>query len=113
MKDLLTRTDELLLLAIYRLKEEAYTVPILEHLEKVSAKKNWTLAAIYIPLLKLEKNGIVESYLGEPTSQRGGRSKRYYRITSKGLKALQEVKELERTMWEGIPDMIYGDRRNK
>ncbi len=109
MKELLTRTDELLLLTIYRLKEDAYTVPILEHLEEVSSRKNWTLAGIYIPLLKLEKNGIVESYLGEPTSQRGGRSKRYYKITNKGLRALQEVKELQKTMWDGIPDMIYSD----
>ncbi|MFC1725026.1 PadR family transcriptional regulator [candidate division KSB1 bacterium] len=103
---LLTRAEELILLAIWKLKEDAYCVPILDEIEKVSNKK-WTLGGIYVPLHRLEKDGYVTSYLGEPTNERGGKSKRYYNVTPKGVKALQEIKKLQDASWQGVSDLIF------
>ncbi len=100
---ILSRAEELLLLSIWRLKEDAYCVPLLQEAQKHTGKK-WTLSGIYIPLGRLQRKGFVESFLGDPTPERGGKRKRYYRITKEGFKALKEIREVERSMWEGLSD---------
>ena len=65
---LLTRREELVLLAIWKLKDNAYCVPILDLIEEFTGKK-WTLGSIYIPLYRLERMGYLESFLGEPTTE--------------------------------------------
>ena len=86
------------------MKDDAYCVPILEEAQKHTGKE-WTLSGIYIPLGRLEKKGFVKSYLGEPTPERGGKRKRFYKITPQGFKALKEVKEVEKAMWEGLSEV--------
>lgn len=103
---LLTRTEEMILLAIWRLGEEAYCVPILDQLKEVSGK-NWTLGSIYITLHRLEKRHYVESELGTPTAERGGKSKRFYTVTSSGVEALRATHRVEKAMWEGIEGIVY------
>jgi PadR family transcriptional regulator PadR len=98
---LLTRTEEMILLSILRLKENAYCVSIFDEIQQITQKK-WTMGGIYIPLYRLEKNGYVESHLGQPTATRGGKSKRFYCLTPKGLKSLEAVKKIEKAMWEGL-----------
>jgi PadR family transcriptional regulator PadR len=98
---LLTRSEEMILLSILRLKENAYCVPIFDEIQRITQKK-WTMGGIYIPLYRLEKNGYVESHLGQPTAARGGKSKRFYRITPKGLKSLETIKKIEKATWEGL-----------
>jgi PadR family transcriptional regulator PadR len=98
---LLTRSEEMILLSILRLKENAYCVPIFDEIQRITQKK-WTMGGIYIPLYRLEKNGYVESHLGQPTATRGGKSKRFYRLTPKGLKSLEAIKKIEKAMWEGL-----------
>ena len=98
---LLTRAEEMILLSILRLKDNAYCVPIFDEIQRITQKK-WTMGGIYIPLYRLEKNGYVESYLGQPTAARGGKSKRFYRLTPKGMKALEAIKRIEKAMWEGL-----------
>ena len=98
---LLTRTEELILLTVLRLEENAYCVPIFDEIQKVSGKK-WTLGSIYPPLYRLEKNGLLKSYLGDPTSERGGKSKRYFKVTPAGLNALQEINRLHHESWKGL-----------
>jgi len=98
---LLTRAEEMILLSILRLKENAYCVPIFDEIQRITQKK-WTMGGIYIPLYRLEKNGYVESHLGQPTAARGGKSKRFYRLTPKGLKSLEAIKRIEKAMWEGL-----------
>jgi DNA-binding PadR family transcriptional regulator len=100
---ILSRAEELLLLTIWRLGQDVYCVPILLEAQKYTGKK-WSLSDIYIPLGRLEKKGFIKSYLGEPTSRQGGKRKRFYRITTAGFKALKEVREVEKSMWEGLPD---------
>lgn len=102
---LLSRPEELVLLAIWRLKENAYCVPIREQIIKITGKK-WSFGSIYIPLNRLEEKGLISSFLGEPTNERGGRAKRYYFLTETGKEELQEVRALQQKMWDGIPDSI-------
>jgi DNA-binding PadR family transcriptional regulator len=95
---LLTRAEEYVLLAVLKLREEAYSLPILEHIEQTTQKK-WTLGGIYIPLYRLEEKGFLKSELGSPTKERGGKRKRYYRITRKGKEALKAHKQIQMAMW--------------
>lgn len=102
---LLTRAEELILLAIWRLGEEAYCVPILDQVQNVSQKR-WTLGSIYITLHRLEKRHYVESKLGTPTAERGGKSKRFYTVTASGVEALRATHSVEKAMWEGIEGIV-------
>jgi DNA-binding PadR family transcriptional regulator len=105
---ILSRAEELIMVSLWRLGGEAYTVPILEEVQKHAAK-DWTLSAIYIPLGRLERKGYVESYLGEPTSERGGKRKRYYRVTKEGFKALKAVREIQNSLWNGLSETLLDD----
>jgi PadR family transcriptional regulator PadR len=98
---LLSRIEEIILLAIWRLADEAYGMAIREDVIKATGKK-WLLGAIYGPLGRLQKNGYVTSVKGEPTPERGGRAKVYYRVTKKGEKALVELYRVQKLIWEGI-----------
>jgi DNA-binding PadR family transcriptional regulator len=98
---LLSRPEELILLAVWRLKEEAYCNPIQKQLLEVTGKK-WSFGAVYDPLDRLEKKGLLTSSLGEPTAERGGKSKRIYRLTPEGMNALVSIREISDIMWSGI-----------
>lgn len=98
---LLSRIEEIILLAIWRLCDEAYGMAIREEVIKATGKK-WLLGAIYGPLGRLQKNGYVTTIKGEPTPERGGRAKVYYRVTKKGKDALLELYRVQKTIWEGI-----------
>jgi len=95
---LLTRAEEYVLLAVVTLRDEAYSLPILDHIQKTTQRK-WTLGGIYIPLYRLEEKGFLASEFGSPTRERGGKRKRYYRITRKGKQALREQKRMQSAMW--------------
>lgn len=97
----LTRPEEMVLLAVWKLKGNAYGVTLAEELTGLSGKK-WVLGAVYVPLERLEKKGYLNSYFSNPTKERGGRSKRMYELTKSGLKALIEIKTLEEQMWSQI-----------
>jgi PadR family transcriptional regulator PadR len=103
---LLTRAEELILLAIWRLDEEAYCVSILDQVQEVPGRK-WTLGSMYITLHRLEKRHFVESELGTPTAERGGKSKRFYAVTPAGVEALRATRKVEKAMWEGIEGIVY------
>jgi PadR family transcriptional regulator PadR len=105
---ILSRAEELIMLSIWRLKNDAYCVPILQEAQKHTGKK-WTLSGIYIPLGRLEKKGYVESYFGESSPERGGKRKRFYRITPAGFNALKEVKAIENSMWSGLSEASLED----
>jgi DNA-binding PadR family transcriptional regulator len=98
---LLSRIEEIILLAIIRLDEEAYGMRIREEVIKATGKK-WLLGAIYGPLGRLQKNGYVTSVKGEPIPERGGRAKVYYCLTKKGKEALIEINRVHKLIWEGI-----------
>jgi PadR family transcriptional regulator PadR len=100
---LLTRTEELILLAVWKLKEKAYCIPIRERLSDIS-EENWSLGSIYMPLDRLIKKGYLDSYLSDATPDRGGRRKRIYELTEKGMKALIHVRQVQAKMWQDVPE---------
>ncbi len=99
--DVLTRLEEMFLLAVWKLKDNAYGVSIADKLTETTNRK-WIMSQVYVPLERLENKGYLNSFLSEPVSERGGRSKRLYTLTEEGLKALIEVKSMERSLWNDI-----------
>ncbi len=99
---ILSRTEELILLAIWRLQENAYCIPIHEHITKLTGE-NRLLGSIYMPLDRLVKRGFLESFLSDSTPERGGRQKRIYSLTRKGMESLNKARDLQNQMWDGIP----------
>ena len=92
--------------AVVHAGEEAYGAAIQREIEHRSGRSA-AVGAIYATLSRLEKKGYVESWLGEPTSVRGGRAKRYYRLTADGRGALLATVESLHRMVDGIgPDPI-------
>jgi len=98
---LLTRSEEYVLLAVWRLQGNAYTLSILRQVSEVTGY-DWQLGAIYIPLEKLTKKGYLRRQKGEPTHERGGRSKFLYTLTTAGKKALREIRGVQESAWAGV-----------
>src|SRR5882724_2854037 len=93
-RDYLGNFELMVMLALIRLGENAYGVPISEELEKRSGREV-AIGSVYAALERLEDKGFVTSELGEPTAERGGRAKRYFRVSARGLR---EVRETQRTL---------------
>lgn len=104
---LLSRSEEVLLLAVWRLQDEAYGVTIREQLKEVTGK-TWSFGALFVSLDRLAKKGFVESYYSDPIPQRGGRRRRMYRLRKPGRRALLEIRRVERALWEGISEVALG-----
>jgi len=98
---LLSRSEEMVLLSVWRLRDNAYGVTISDKLTETTGKK-WVLSAVYVPLERLERKGYLASCLSNPTKERGGRSKRIYKLTKTGLEALIEIKTVEESIWRDI-----------
>jgi PadR family transcriptional regulator PadR len=98
--DVLTRIEEAILLAVVRLDDNAYGVTIRQEVAAMVGK-SYSIGAIYGPLDRLAGRGLLETRMGEATPERGGRRKRFYEVTSAGLKALRETKSLHEAMWSG------------
>jgi len=107
MEDL-SKQEELILLAVWRLQDKAYGVPIRKYLKEVTGKKI-SIGGIYVPLDRLVRKGFLESQQGKPTPQRGGMSKRYYKLTPEGAKILSKEKEVHDTLWEALPDLSFSE----
>ena len=99
---ILTRSDEILMLAILRLKDNAYGVSITKEVEKRTGKKV-TFGSLWVSMDILHKRGFVQKRMADPTPQRGGRSKIYYNLTPTGIRVLEETREFQTTLWKGIP----------
>ena len=95
---MITRSEELVLLMVWKFEKEAYSVKIREQLMEITGKY-WSFGAVYMPLDRLTKRGLLESFLADPTAKRGGRSKRMYKLTQTGLKALAEIKQIQKAAW--------------
>jgi PadR family transcriptional regulator PadR len=102
----LSRKEELLLLSIWKLQDNAYGVTIREHVSKTT-KKYWSIGAIYDVLDRLTRKKFVTTIISEPVAERGGKSKRFYKITKNGFEALEEVKKIQNTMWSDLPEPAF------
>ena len=93
--------ESILMLAVLRLGEEAYGISIRNEL-LTHAKKDVAIGAIYTAFERLERKGFVASWLGNPTAVRGGRAKRYHRLTPRGLKLLNETQHAIQGLMVGL-----------
>jgi PadR family transcriptional regulator, regulatory protein PadR len=89
------------LLAIIHLQGRGYGVSIADEIER-RAGKPVSFGAVYATLDRLQKKGLISSKLGEPTPERGGKPKRYYRIEAPGERALREAQSFVERMWAGV-----------
>jgi len=96
--------DLMLLLAILRLGEDAYGVTIAQELEQQTAREV-VIASVYARLERLQDRGLVTSNLGDSTPERGGRAKRYFRITAAGIREVRDARHALMKMWKGLPEL--------
>ena len=94
----------MVLLALMRLGDEAYGVPIAETLEEALGREV-AAASVYAALERLSQKGLAASRLGESTPERGGRAKKYFRITAKGLKEVHATRTALTGLWKGLPTL--------
>lgn len=94
----ITRKEEMILLSILNLQDNAYLIALQDHLSKVTGKKV-SLTSVHLPLSRLEKNGLVEANFGEATAIRGGRRKKIYKVTRLGIETLSEYKKISDVLW--------------
>lgn len=104
----LTRKEELVLLAVFQMKEDSYLVNVREHLNRNTDKK-WTIGNVYVPLDRMSKIGLLESFVGAPNAKRGGKAIKYYRLTREGYQALLEIKKVNDAMWQGFDSILFED----
>lgn len=97
----LSRREEQILLAVWHL-ETAYIVSIHKFLSDALGE-SWSVGAIHKPLRHLEKLGLIDSYLGDASAKRGGRSKRIYCVTPEGMTALEQCSKVVETLWKNFP----------
>ena len=100
-RDYLGEFEHIVLLAVLRLEKQAYGVTIRREIEK-RTKREVSIGAIYATLDRLEAKGYVRSRAGEPTPQRGGRSKRYFRVTAQGVSAINRTHRALHSLTEGL-----------
>lgn len=98
----------IVMLALLRLGENAYGVTISREIEQQSGREI-ALGSVYVTLERLEEKGMVSSNLGEPTAERGGRAKRYFRVTTKGLREAREARQALMKLWRGLRE-LQGNR---
>src|SRR5215471_17925712 len=99
-RDYLGNFELMVMLALLRLREEAaYGVPILREIEEITGREV-ALGSVYATLERLEKKALVASELGEPTAERGGRAKKYFQVTTQGLREVRATQRMLKTLWK-------------
>jgi PadR family transcriptional regulator len=106
-REYLGQFELMVLLAILRVGDDAYGVPLANEIE-ASTNKTVSLGSIYAALERLEEKGLVSSVMGEPTPERGGRARRYFRVTSAGLRALRDMQRTLVSLWANLPQLKGG-----
>jgi len=107
-REYLGEFEQIVLLAILRLGDEAYGVPIRREIERRTGRA-LTVGALYRTLDRLQAKGYVSSAFSDPTPERGGRSKRYFTVRPAGLQALRASREALTAMWEGLEPVVLRD----
>jgi len=94
----------MILLAVLHLGDDAYGVPISRELERHRGR-DVSVGSVYAALERLESKGLVASSLGDPTPERGGKAKRYFRITKEGLRQVRETRRVLTELWRKLPEL--------
>ena len=107
---LLSRSEEIVLLAIWKLRENAYGVTIRELISN-ETEHEWSFGAIYKPLKKLTQKDYVQKKRSDPTNERGGRSKYLYTLTHAGMDALKEIRRVQNAIWSDVSNLAFHGER--
>ena len=105
-RDFLGEFEELVLALVAALQEEAYGAAISQEIE-TRFKRPVTLSAVHVTLYRLEDKGYIKSRMGGATSERGGRRKRIFTITSAGVAVLKAMKESRLELWSMVPQLKF------
>src|SRR5579871_3260807 len=98
--------EEIVILTIGILNNEAYSVAIKDEIEN-RLSRSVSMGALHTALRRLEDKGYLKSYTGEPTEDRAGRPKQYFQITALGKKAMQYSKSVREELWKAIPKTVF------
>ena len=93
--------EQMVLLAILHVEGEVYGVPIMEEIERRTGR-TVSRAAVYVTLRRLEKRGLVRSWMSEPTGERGGKGRRCVAIEAEGIELLREARQAMNRMWDDL-----------
>jgi DNA-binding PadR family transcriptional regulator len=96
--------EELVLLAVAVLNTDAYAVSVRKEIQE-RAQRKVNISAIHASLYRLEDKGFLDSYMGEATNKRGGKSKRIFKVTAYGYKSLKEAQGVRQSFWGSIPQL--------
>jgi DNA-binding PadR family transcriptional regulator len=97
--------EQIVLLAVLRLGDEAYAVPILDQIERQTGRRI-ARGALYTALDRLEAKGCLRSRLGAPLPERGGRARRYFTVTASAIRALKESRLALQRLWNGLESIL-------
>lgn len=103
--ELLTKLEELVLIAVLKLKGEAYGIAIYKFIVAITGK-DVSVSTVYFPLERLVRKGFLHTSKGDPTPKRGGMSKRYYSLTRSGIETLRQNRSLNQAAWKGVAELI-------
>lgn len=98
--------EELVLLSIAINGDDAFSLSILEEL-KLRTGRKILISSVHKVLVRLEEKGFVESHMGDPMAERGGRAKKLYELTASGKEVLHQTRELRNTMWSAAPNLLW------
>ncbi len=93
--------EQMVLLAILHLEGEVYGIPVVDEIERCTGR-SVSRSAVYVTLRRLEKKGLLSSWMSEPTPGRGGKPRRCVRVEPEGRRLLQESRGLMEQMWQGL-----------
>ena len=97
----------MVLLAVAQVGEDAYGVPIARMLQQKSGRQVF-LGSVYAALTRLEAKGFVASSMGDATAERGGKAKKYFRVTGKGVREIRDTHRTFFELWRGLPALQRG-----
>ncbi len=99
--ELLTKLEEMVLIAVLRLKDKAYGIAVYSHVAGLTGDRP-AVSSVYFPLERLVRRGFLTAVLGDPTPVRGGMRKKYYALTAEGIQALLDNRSLTEKAWRGL-----------
>ncbi len=106
----LTRNEELILLSIWKLKDNAYGVTIRENFKQVTGK-TLNYGSLYNTLYLLVRRGFIESQKSRPVAKKGGRRKILYSLTTEGKQALQDAQKIQKKAWVDVPEFAFKNKK--
>ncbi|MBA7645310.1 hypothetical protein ES703_53065 [subsurface metagenome] len=103
---LLSRAEEIILLAVYKLEGNAYGATIRDQIHK-DIGRYWSFGTIYKTLKKMKVKKYLKKIASDPVAERGGRSRYYYEITPEGISALKKIRKVHSSVWKGVQSLSF------